>query len=277
MPTSYEIRQEQIERTRIDVADGGAVPITALAEIRYERGPNMIAREDVPMAMPTEATASAGPSFTVVVDHRHASVPGLELLDDADLVLGHEVGSHVVDADVGSRTVREHQEPPWSRGRTNGHDRPALPTRAMELPVERPDVVEEPRLADDERLAVETRPDALSPDRLERLDPVGRRGRRTRVGAPFVPGEHHGLGQWVLGVTLEGGGHGQQLSRCPLLAGRGHDIDHSRMTAAECPRLVERHDPDSSHGLEAHAALDEHPVARCGGDPADDRYGCRDH
>lgn len=65
-PDELRDSQKQIERTRIDVAGGGTVPITELAEIRYERGPNTITREDVQRKIVVQANVEGRDVGSVV-------------------------------------------------------------------------------------------------------------------------------------------------------------------------------------------------------------------
>lgn len=78
-PDEYRNAQERIALTRVDAPVGGSVPIRELAEVRMERGPNTISREDVQRKIVVQANVQGRDVGRVVEDIRDAVEADVEM------------------------------------------------------------------------------------------------------------------------------------------------------------------------------------------------------
>lgn len=69
-PEDLRDRQERIARARVDVPGGGTVPLTELADVRVERGPNTVSREDVQRKIVVQGNVQGRDVGSVVDDIR---------------------------------------------------------------------------------------------------------------------------------------------------------------------------------------------------------------
>jgi CzcA family heavy metal efflux pump len=78
-PTAVQKSVESIGRTRIDTPSGSRVPLEAIAEIREDRGPNFISRENVQRKIVVSANVAGRDLRSVVDDIRSAVAESVDL------------------------------------------------------------------------------------------------------------------------------------------------------------------------------------------------------